>query len=348
MTDIKDTDDEKKEKGSMTADDLLADVLKDNPDFVPKKVVRLKPIPSVKNIIPISFHQLETMPVAPIEYVFHPCLPTQGLGFIYAASGIGKTLFALNLAYSISGGGNFLKYSCPKPRKVLYVDGEMAFNQIHSRLMKIKSIQGELYDSDYFSILTPDKVYPLRTPKIDSPTDQEIYEEIILNGKYDVIFFDNLSMLSSFDENKSNEWIIVQDWFLKLRSLGKSVVLIHHAGKDKNGYRGTSRMLDCMDVAISLQPAKLEESEEDNHIKKFKIVYEKHRIFTGSDVFPFEVILNDGKWSYQSMEKSNLEKVVEMIKAKMSQRDIAKELFIPQTAVCRLVKKAKVMGLLGY
>jgi DNA-binding transcriptional regulator LsrR (DeoR family) len=60
------------------------------------------------------------------------------------------------------------------------------------------------------------------------------------------------------------------------------------------------------------------------------------------------VTLENFKWNYQSMEKSNIEKVVEMIKAKMSQREIARELLIPQTSVCRLVKKAKEKGLLNY
>jgi RecA-family ATPase len=345
MTDTKDSDNE---KGSMTADELLADIRKSDPDYMPKNVVRIKPLADAKNIVPIPLGDLKAIIPSPIEYICYPCLPTQGLGFIYAASGVGKTLFSLNLSYSIAQGGNFLKYSCPKPRKVLYIDAEMAFNQIHNRLLKIIEIQGELDNPQNFSLLTPDKVLPFRMPKIDNPADQKIYEEIIAIGEYEVIVFDNLSMLSSFDENKSNEWIIVQDWLLKLRSFGKTVIIIHHAGKDKSGYRGTSRMLDCMDVAISLQPVKLEETEEDSHIKKFKIVYEKHRIFEGMEVLPFEVTLENFKWNYQSMEKSNIEKVVEMIKAKMSQREIARELLIPQTSVCRLVKKAKEKGLLNY
>lgn len=347
MDKIDDKDNEKP-IGSMTPEELLADIQKEEPDYVPPKVVRIKPLPDAKNYLPISFGELKLIKPKPIEYIFYPCLPTQGLAFIYAASGLGKTLFTLNLTYAIAQGGDFLKYSCPKTRKVLYVDAEMAFNQIYKRLMKVEEIQGKLFSNDNFSILTPDKVEPFRMPKIDNHIEQEIYEEIIENGKYEVIVFDSLSLLSCFDENKSNEWVVIQDWLLKLKSKGKSIIIVHHAGKDKNGYRGTSRMLDAMDVAISLQPVKLEETEEDSHIKKFKIVYEKHRIFEGADILPFEVNLDNFKWSYQSIEKSNIEKVVEMSKAKMSQREIARELFIPQTSVCRLLKKAREKGLLNY
>lgn len=344
MTDTKDTDND---KGYMTPDELLADIRKTNPDYMPKNVVRIKPLPDAKNIVPIEFDDLKSIIIKPMEYVFYPCLPVQGLAFIYAGTGLGKTLFALNLAYAIAAGGNFLKYSCPKPRKVLYIDGEMAFNQIHSRLMQIKNKQGELDNPKNFSLLTPDKVLPFRMPKIDSLTDQQIYEEIIAVGEYEVIVFDSLSMLSSFDENKSNEWIIVQDWLLKLRSFGKTVIVIHHAGKDKSGYRGTSRMLDCVDVAISLQPIKEESLEEEKKFsKKFKVVYEKARIFGDADVLPFEVILENNDWTYQSLDKNNLEKVVEMRKAAINQRDIAKELLISQTTVFKLIKKAKEKGLL--
>src|SRR5262245_49426910 len=85
------------------------------------------------NSLPLEEMMKEKPPA--IEYVFYPCMPTQGICWVYAATGMGKTMFTLNLAYAIASGGKFLNYSCPKPRKVLYVDGEMAYNQLHARVM---------------------------------------------------------------------------------------------------------------------------------------------------------------------------------------------------------------------
>ena len=44
----------------------------------------------------------------PLEYAMFPWLPIQGIAFIYAATGVGKTLFTLNVAYAIGSGGDFL------------------------------------------------------------------------------------------------------------------------------------------------------------------------------------------------------------------------------------------------
>lgn len=346
-------EDEKDKKDTFNSmEEVIEEIKKNDPHFNPDST---KPsnVFSLKNDLDLShyqilnFGQLEKTPLKPVDYVFYPCLPTQGICFIYAATGLGKTLFALNLAYAIAGGGNFLKYSCPKPRKVLYIDGEMPFNQLHSRLMQIAAHQGELDFEDNFNIITPDKVLPYRVPKIDEVAGQNIYNAIIEKYNFEVIVVDNISMLSSFDENKSNEWIIIQDWFLFLRSMGKTVIPIHHAGKDKNGYRGTSRMLDCADVAISLQPVTDDNQDEALvNVKKFKIVYQKARLFGGKEALPYEVTLENGTWKYRSIEQCELDRIVELFGLKMTQRDIAKEMGLSLSKVNRLVRKAKDLKLI--
>jgi RecA-family ATPase len=330
----------------MNNDDIIS-ISQQEIDSIQKKnnIEPIRQYPSIDNFRPIPFDELERIIPPPLEYIFYPCLPTQGIAFIYAATGLGKTLFALNMAYAIAGGGNFLKYTCPKPRKVLYVDAEMAFNQVHSRLMQIAERQGELDFKENLCLLTPDKILPFRMPKIDEEEGQHLYKELMLAHNFEVIVLDNLSMLSSIDENKSSEWKIVQDWLLHLRALGKTIILIHHAGKDKNGYRGTSRMLDCVDTAISLQSVNDENMEDDNlSAKKFKVVYQKARLFGGKDALSYEVTLDNSFWSYRSIELSVLDKVIENLNAGLKQREIAKELFISQSTVNRLIKKARLTG----
>ena len=236
------------------ADDLLAEIQLEDPNYQPStKIHPIRPVADLHNIKPLEFDEIESDNPPAIEYILHPVLPAQGICFIYAASGLGKTLFTLNLAYAIAGGGSFLKYNCQIPRKVLYVDGEMPYKQLHARLMEIPKHQGILDYKKNLAFLTPDKIMPTRIPKIDELLGQQFYEQFIELYQYEVIIFDNLSMLSSIDESKSSEWKIIQDWLLYLRAIGKTVIIIHHAGKDKSGYRGTSRMLDCADTAISLQ-----------------------------------------------------------------------------------------------
>jgi len=329
------------------------EIRKEDPEYVapkpqPDNVIRMKPRPSVEHMVPIEFDELKNIPVKPIEYIFHPCLPTQGIGFIYAATGLGKTLFTMNLSYAIAQGGEFLKYKCPKPRKILYIDGEMPFNQIHSRLMEISKFHGELDFPENFSILTPDKIFPFRMPKIDDPHGQEYYEELIEKYKYEVIVIDNLSMLSEFDENKSKEWFPIQDWILKLRSKGITVIIVHHTGKSKDTYRGTSKMIDGADVAILLRPIIDDGIDEDNPTaKRFNVVYQKSRIFGGIEANPFEVNLQAGRWSYKSMNLSNKEKIIELVNLGMTQRSIAQEIGVNESYVSKCVKEAREKGLLA-
>jgi hypothetical protein len=123
--------------------------------------------------------------------------------------------------------------------------------------------------------------------------------------------------------------------------------VIHHSGKDKNGYRGTSSMLDGADVAISLQPANENALEEEIiTCKKFKVKYAKARNFGGQDALPYEVLFQDGIWQFQSMQKSEIDMVIEMVGLKMTQKVIANELGCGQPKIAKLIKKARKLGLL--
>lgn len=310
-------------------------------NVVPIRPVRMEDYKS----LPLEEMAMDVPP--PMEYIFYPCMPTQGICWIYAATGMGKTMFTLNLAYAIASGGTFLNYTCPKPRRVLYVDGEMAYNQLHSRVMTIRKHQGEMDFPGHLHFLTPDKIQPVRMPKIDHPEGQYVYEKKMIDEGFEVVVFDNCSALSNIDMNKGIEWKKITDWELKLRSFGKSIINVHHAGKDVNGYRGASDMMDTADVAISLQPINQNDLEEKIiATKKFKVNYSKNRNFGGREALPFEVTFTDGIWTCRSMEKSEMEMVVDMVGLKMNQRDIAKDIGMSLGKVNRLIKEAKKLKLL--
>lgn len=327
----------------------LADLMDEmeNDPHAKGAVLEMRAATEMEKVKPISHEEMMNAEIKPLEHVLFPWLPVQGIAFIYAASGVGKTLFAMNVAYAIAGGGEFLKFKAPAPRKVLYIDGEMAYSQVLTRYREIVKQQGALEFPENWLLFTPDKFLPHRLPKICTVEGQDLYVKYFLNNKVDVVVFDNLSMLSDIDENKSNEWKIVQDWLLKLRAMGLSVIVIHHAGKDKSGYRGTSRMLDAADSALSLQAIdqdlmEFEKAEE----RKFKITYHKARSFGGADAFPFEVTLQAGGWGHRSIEQTNMDMIVERINMGMKQFVIAKEFGWSQPYVSKMVKSARRRGLI--
>lgn len=324
-------------------DDLEKSIKERDPSYSNVSPIRQ----SNSKIQSIDYKEISSIKPKPIEYILYPWLPKQGIAFIYAAAGVGKTLFAMNSAYAICKGGNFLKYKCPMPRKLLYIDGEMSYVQIHNRFMQMIKQQGELEGEDKknWNLFTPDKVLPFRLPKICDPEGQRFYTELIEKEKYEVLVIDNLSALSWIDENNNQEWKVIQDWIMTLRAKGLSIIIVHHAGKDSKGYRGTSRMLDCVDSAISLQNIVSQNTESESELtssRKFKIEYQKARTFTGSEAMPFEVTLSNSGWTYESAEKNNTERIREMhFDLGMRPIEIATELGINKTHVCRMIKKFK-------
>lgn len=301
-------------------------------------------------IKPLYHNEILSSNPPTIKNILSPWLQDQGIAFIFAGTGVGKTLFAMNSGYTVAQGGNFIKFKAAYPRRVLYIDGEMAYSQMYKRYKQIVSSQGDLDFPENFALLNPDSIYPFKLPKISSLKGQEFYNKLIEREKSDVIFFDNLSVLSDFDENSAESWQPIQDWILSLRSLGKSIVIIHHEGKN-GSYRGTSRMIDAVDTVIHLKLLPDDGLENQNNFdKKIKLTYLKHRHFDGADATEFEIILPsvpDTGWQYQSVEVNLLIKIVDCCKAKMSQRDISKEVGRSQSTVNKFIKRARKEGLLN-
>jgi putative DNA primase/helicase len=166
---------------------------------------------------------------------------------VYAKRGVGKTHFALGMAVAVASGGTFLKYKAPKPRQMLYIDGEMPRYDILRRLKAAPAAQ-EL-SSAYFQILSASD-NDLQLPDLGTDGGRRAFTELI--APFDFIVLDNLSSLApTLKENEGDSWAPIQHWLLNARSKGKSLMLVHHGGKS-GGQRGTSRKEDVLDTIIEL------------------------------------------------------------------------------------------------
>jgi putative DNA primase/helicase len=72
--------------------------------------------------------------VAPREFILEPLLAGNGIGLLYGPAGIGKSFVALGIAWAAASGGSFLGWRAPRPRRVLYIDGEMGEVDMRERL----------------------------------------------------------------------------------------------------------------------------------------------------------------------------------------------------------------------
>lgn len=245
--------------------------------------------------------------------ILSPWLPEQGLTMIHAKRGIGKTFFALTIAYAIASEGRAFKWEAQTPKRILYLDGEMPASIMQERLaMIVRAAQKHPPSASYFKIITPDQ----QQAGIRDLSTKEGQADInVFLHDFDVLFLDNLSTLvRNGTENEAESWMPVQEWLLWLRKHGKSVVLIHHSGKNGN-QRGTSKREDILDTVITLKHPK-DYSHSDG--AKFEVHFEKARRFVDDDAKPFVAMLttknSSMEWVSQEVERSDLEKVINLYK----------------------------------
>jgi putative DNA primase/helicase len=167
------------------------------------------------------------------------------------AKGTGKTLLALTTAYAIATGSSFLDFKAPSPRRVLNIDGEMPAQTMQERLAAIVAgFENQPPDPSYFRMLSGDlserSLPDLGTVEGLAELDSQI-------GDAEVLILDNISTLvRSGKENEAEGWALVQEWGLRHRRDGRSIIFVHHAGK--NGVqRGTSKREDVLDTVIVLK-----------------------------------------------------------------------------------------------
>jgi len=300
---------------------------------------------SRKKIQPISLEKFLSLEFPPRENLISPWLPSQGLAMVYAARGIGKTHFALGVAYAVASGGSFLGWQAPRPAGVLYLDGEMPGVVMQERLAAIIA-SNDTQPSAPFTLLTPD-LQREGMPRIDTEEGQQMIEDV-LTDDIRLIVVDNISTLARAKENEADGWTPIQEWALRQRAMGRSVLFVHHSGKGGQ-QRGTSRREDVLDTVIALR------RPMDYHPDQgavFEIHFEKARGIYGDNVKSIEASLktdNAGRmtWVTRTVEAGTFDRVVQMLNEGMTQSEIAAELQLNKSNVSRHARRAKAEGLVN-
>lgn len=249
---------------------------------------------------------------------------------VYAERGIGKTWTALNIAHAVAGGGDFLRWGATRHGRVVYIDGEMPAGVLKDRYATVVSNAPFDAPEANFRLVAADlQVDGL--PDLADAASQRFYDTVIADA--DLIVVDNLSTVCrSVRENEADSWGPVQSWCLRQRAAGKSVLLIHHAGKS-GGQRGTSKKEDVLDSVVSLRrPFDYDASQG----ARFEVHFTKSRGFWGEDAEPFEARLADGQWLVSPIAADNSAETIRKLKASgMTIREIAERVGMSKSSVER-------------
>ena len=243
------------------------------------------------------------------EMLLDPIIQAKSLTMLHAYRGVGKSFFAMSMAYAIATGSKFLRWKAYKPSNVLYIDGEMQANLLQERFSKIaKNFDTEVNVMENLHIFSAD-LQPFTSIDIGYGLMQKNINDFIFKENIKFVIFDNLSSLTKIDELDGNAWILIQDWLLDLRKRGIAVLLVHHSGK-RGGQRGISKREDILDTVINLEVAtankkkltKAEEAEENYsditdeyaiYGGRCRLKFEKNRNLSSKDISNFNIDLVD-------------------------------------------------------
>src|SRR5262245_18882979 len=91
------------------------------------------------NAVPLlSFAQIITEPIPPVDWLVEPLMAQGNRVVVYGEFGSYKSWTLLDLALHLAGGRPWLgRFPVPSPRRVLYVDEEMAQPELRRRIQQL-------------------------------------------------------------------------------------------------------------------------------------------------------------------------------------------------------------------
>jgi len=266
---------------------------------------------------------------------------------LYAPRGVGKSWLSLSIGLAVAGGASLLRWSAPRQRNVLYIDGEMPLVSLQERLKAISFGFGGEISNDGFRILAADQIES--GINLCAEEGQRSLEPLLQDVA--LLILDNLSTLcTSGSESASDAWVPMQNWLLKLRRQGVAVLLVHHAGTNGR-QRGTSRREDALDTVIALRRPEDYSPEQG---ARFEVHFEKLRNRVDADgAITFEARLEtldaDGRqrirWSSSDVKPPMLNQAAELFSEGMTVREVATALRISKSEAGRLRIRALEDGL---
>jgi len=203
---------------------------------------------------------------------------------LYAESGLGKSMFALSVALAVAGRGEFLGWK-PDERlngqgwRVLYVDGEMHIADVQDRArMLLDAVPGIDPDAakQNLRFLARQHQEPDATfPSITEPAGTAFIMERVQRGPLDLVVLDNFSTLGEVeDENSAASFNAIQQFLLQLKVQGVATILVHHANKTGQDFRGSSKLAATFETIAQLEPLR-ERSAYD--AAEFRVRWDKVR-----------------------------------------------------------------------
>jgi len=305
----------------------------------------------------LTVDDLMSNPPARPEMILDPILAVGDPAMLHGPRGIGKSWFGFALAVAIASGRGidgrplqiFGRWTVPKPRRVLLIDGEMSLYDARERVLRNTVALGCL-PSEGLRLSNLETQRRHSIPSLADHRGQSEVDKTISRHGSEVVVIDNLSSLvRGITENDAEEWDPYLEWLGRLRAGGLTVMQAHHDNK-VGGQRGSSKKEDILSLVIHLSRP---EDYDPEVGARFGVEITKSRRALGKTVSNFELSLDNGeggdpRWTYTDPRESKNSEIVEYYQSMVDAgshptvRDIAKMFECSKSLVHKVLKKSGI------
>ena len=287
--------------------------------------------------------KIPSLELPPLEYMIEPLLTFAGVMEAYSWRGVGKSFVVTLVAYQLARGAKQLfrvdrnMGGCwPVARKVpvLYVYGEMHGAMIKTRFKQIMAGEGlrQLPDEGMLGVMCKDFQRAWR-PSIATPRNRRIIEDRLFQGGYKLLVLDNISTLwPGSNEDETDQWATLTNWFVDLTQEGISVIFCEHAGKSGLD-RGTSKKQDIVDSVLRLK--RYDHWKDAGLRAEVKIEKLRGDCKDKRQLIPFEVALTTESdaavWTMRPVVAAQMEAAFKMFASGMKAGEVAQDLGVPRS-----------------
>ena len=258
-----------------------------NPPGLPSRRFDKEPPPDRSGIALQAWLKLD---LPPRDFLMGELLSTVSRWLLIGETGVGKTLFALDLAAAVAAGADFIGWKGKRRARVLYFDGELPAETMKERLEIIAKRYGEDLDLHVYNrdMLGPDEMPPFDT----EPGRASLFREIDTR-KPDLVIFDAIMCLLIGKMSDEESWQPVKGLVREISKRRVAQVWLHHTGHNADHGFGTKTREWEMDAVALLSNASKDDEEA---FAKFQLEFTKarHRNPDNFAQFKPKVISNAG------------------------------------------------------
>lgn len=259
------------------------------------------------------------------KFILEPFIPSKSIVLLDGIGGLGKSFFAIELAFALSIGESFLLPNF-KPRQalpILYLTAEDSPDDFKNRLQAVKNAyRYEDKAENFYWVSSLSSKFPLQVSTFFTKEHNRIVktemtnylEFLIRKTKAKLVIIDSLINWYGLNENSSEDAVYFYN-FLKylIRKYNLSFLILHHQSKSglpkdttkEDKFRGSGVFREQARARIIMRQLSSQEEryfDEPRRVRAIEI--EKLNKFSQlKELFPLYVEFKDGAWRCKHISK---------------------------------------------